>query len=481
MVWPIYKKELLSVGNPDSNNGLCTLWTEKERVLKYIDKSNFLIAGQCYSKSEGISLMIRHALANKTLANIVLCGSDLDRTGDALLSLKKAGLSEDRSIVGVPNSSIEEEIPLEAINRFRENVEIFDKRGVTDFSSINDFLSTLPKKSSWGQPEIYERPEPTPPEFFPSEGTGFVLRDKKVADLWLKILDTILKFGNVKKSQYADDQKEITCLTSIITGEDPRNIEWKSWLPTTREHFENYLPQLMTSEIIGNVGYTYGSRLRNHKGINQIDSMVNAFKKAIHSRRAVAVTWDVQQDHDSDHIPCLNLIQALVQDKKMHMTFYIRSNDMFRAWPENAYGFRTIHYELAERVQEETRNEVEVGDTAIISNCAHIYSPNWRAAQEIVKQHLKSKREPDPRGNILIELENSKIKVTHLSPEGRRIGEFYAENARKAYIGIEKAGMVSQTSHALDIGAELGKAETALRLGIKYIQDNPLNPKSIGK
>ena len=33
---------------------------------------------------------------------------------------------------------------------------------------------------------------------------------------------------------------------------------------------------------------------------------------------------------------------------------------------------------------------------------------------------------------------------------------------------------ISKIDHALDIGVELGKAESALKLGLKYKQDKPL-------
>ncbi|MDP2925869.1 MAG: thymidylate synthase [Nanoarchaeota archaeon] len=469
MDWPLYKKELLRLGNPNSNTGLCTLWSEKEKVLDGIFSDNYLIAGQCYSVSEGINLIIRHALANKRLRRIVVCGADITHSGEALIALKEKGIDLERRVIGFADCEIEAEIPTDAIEGFRQNMDIIDKRSVKDFSSLNGFLSSLPLLEPWGEPEVYERHSPQSPEFYPSERTGFVVREKKVGDVWLKILQTILRFGHIKKSQYSDDQQEIVGLTSIITEEDLNNLDWKPYFRFTREHFEQYLPQIMSSEIIGDVSYTYGSRFRNFKGINQIESMVSQLRKAIFSRRAVAVTWDVETDHDNEHSPCIDLIQSLAQEK-LHMTAYIRSNDMFGAWPENALALRKVQYEIAEKVG------VEPGDLIIVSNSAHIYSSNWRDARRILEEYpVKLGRDSDPRGNILIEIEDGKIKVTHLSPEGKRIGEFYSDNAIEAYRIIANNQMISQIGHALDIGVELGKAEIASRERRKYIQDKPLD------
>ena len=463
---PIYKKELLTIGNPNSNISLCTLWTEKEKVLQYINSENYYIAGQCYSNNEGISLIIRHILANKQIKFLVLTGADLNYTGDALIALKNKGIIN-RKIIGFETAEIEEEIPLDAIERFRQNIEIIDKRKVNP-EELDKFLASLPKTESWGSPEIFKRSPPKKPESYPSEKTGFVIRGEKVGDTWLQILDTILRFGHIKKSQYSDDQQEITCLTSIITNENPNKIDFKPYFQFSKRHFKKYLPQLLTADKFDGVSYTYGSRLRNFKGINQIDSIVQQLKTALYSRRAIAVTWDVGEDHLSSHGPCLDLIQALVQDK-LHLTAYLRSNDMFAAWPENALALRKIQYEIAEKVG------IKLGDLIMISNSAHIYSSDWKKAKKILKKYpIKPVNKPDPRGNLIIELEKNQIKITHLSPTGKRFKEFYAKTAIQAYQQLAKNNIISQISHALDIGVELGKAESALKLNLKYTQDKVL-------
>ncbi|MEN7981839.1 MAG: thymidylate synthase [Nanoarchaeota archaeon] len=472
--WPIYKKELLILGNQNSNVSICTLWTPKENVLRKISKNNFLITGQCYSKSEGPSLILRHALLNKKLRYIILYGANVNKTAEILLAIKNMGVDENHKVIGFSDAEIEKEITLDAINRFRQNVEIIDKRDL-ELEELNNFIESLPKKESWGEPELFPRIPPKKPEFFPSEETGFVIRGKTVGNVWLEILQTIRKFGKIKKSQYSDDQQEIVNLTSIITDEDPNNLSWEEWFQFSKEHFQEYLPQLMTSDLIGDVEYTYGSRLRNFKGINQIESIIEELKKAIYSRRAVGVTWDIEKDHNNSHCPCLDLIQPLVQDK-LHMTVYLRSNDMFKAYPENALALRMIQNEIAQKVG------VALGSLIIISNSAHIYSSDWEKVKNILEQYsIKQTRQSDPRGNILIETENKKIKIIHQSPEGVGIDEIYAENSLDACSKINAKKMISQINHSLDIGGEIAKAEIAIKNNLKYVQDKPLEIRKKGK
>jgi len=463
---PVYKKELLGIGSEESSVGLCTLWTEKEKVLRDISKDNYYIAGQCYSTQEGINLIIRNCLASKNIRQIVLCGVDLGKSGDVLVALSRYGL-DGRKVIGT-NCEIDEEIPLESVEAFRRNVEIIDKRDVRDYKVLNDFLGGLPRLNGWGEPEHYKKHTPKKPKSYPSEEVGFVIRSGKVGDVWLKILDHVLRFGHIKKSHHGDDQQELVGLVSVVNDEDPDGIDWKDYFQFTKEHFEVYQKQLMTDVIEKDLSYTYGSRLRDFGGINQIDSLVEELKRARYSRRAVAITWDVEKDHDNEHSPCLDVIQALVQDK-LHITAYFRSNDMFGAWPENALALRKIQYEIASRV------EVEVGDLIIVSNSAHIYSSDWEKARKIVNENsIHNEKCSDPRGNVLIDLEEGKIKISHLDPFGKKVGEFFVNSAIEGYKLIHKEKIISQIDHALDIGVELGRAEIALKKGLRYVQDGEL-------
>jgi thymidylate synthase len=470
--WPTYKSDLVTIGNPNSSKGICTLWTQKDKILQHIDNNNFIVAGQCYSHQDGINLILRQVLANKKIHYIIICGTDITGTGETLIALKENGINQERKIIGPHESIIEPEIPLDAIERFRTNVQIIDKRDNKDWESFNDFLISLEDREPWGDPEVYERKIPEPPKSSPSERTGFIIRNEKIGDAWLDILDTILKFGHVKRSQYGEDQQEIVALTTIITNEDSENVDWKHFFKFSREHLEEYILTLTTAEIPLGLNYSYGNRLREHFGVDQIDSMIKQLKGAIFSRRAVGVTWNVPKDHDNAHSPCLDLIQALVQDK-LTLTAYFRSNDMFEAWPKNAFALRAVQYEIANALN------VPVGDLIIISNSAHIYERDWARSEEVIETNLKHEFKLDPRGNLLISIEDDKIKLTHLSPEGIQIGQYNAKSAKEAYRLLKKNQVISQTDHAFDVGGELAKAEIALKDPSKeYIQDKELKDKN---
>ena len=82
----------------------------------------------------------------------------------------------------------------------------------------------------------------------------------------------------------------------------------------------------------------------------------------------------------------------------------------------------------------------------------------------------------DPSGFFVITLDHARgeIVLRHYWPDHRPAHEMRGRSAEPMLLGLLRAQLVSQLSHAGYLGAELAKAEAALRLGLRYEQDQPL-------
>ena len=469
-VWPKYFNDLLIKGDKRSSIGIVALWLDKRHIENILgDKSGEVsLIGQLYSK-DGINWILRNIFLNPFIRKLIMCGEDKSGSGEALISLSKNGIDNQRTVIG-SSFCLHDEIEKEYIEAFRKNVEVIDLRGKNPKERILKEINNANKSDNpWIKPKEFPEAILHSPETMPSEQCGFKIEGEKVGDIWLKILDIITRFGHVKKSQHSSDQREVVNLISVITGENVDTMDWKPYFLFTKEELQNYLPQVLTKNPIPNVEYTYGQRLRDHDGIDQIRSIIEDLKKTPYSRRAVAVTWKVAKDHNNPHAPCLDLIQCLVQDNKLFFTAYIRSNDMFRAWPMNALALLHLQKTIAEE------GKFKIGPLTIISSSAHIYSDCWNEAKNILEKYgATAVCRFDPRGNFVISVESGKIKAKQLSPSGQPIFEFSGETAREVFDDICARQGVSLIEHAFDLGAELQKAEIALKQGVKYDQDQSL-------
>jgi thymidylate synthase len=469
--WPLYFRDNLTFGARDHPAAICCLWMKQTRLGETIDPATYSVLANLYSK-DGINYLIRNILARPTVRAIVLCGPDLTQSGAAFVNFMRAGVDDDHRVVG-DGAQIDREIPRAALDDFRANLRLIDLRGVNDPEKIRAALAetdALPR-SEFAAPRIFPRSVPAADEL-PAEDTGFVFRGEQIIEVWTNLVAAILAFGRRDLTAYTVPQRELLDVVAVIRAQDSDDFDLPDWLPLTRDQLDAYYPQLLSRDRAETIAYTYGERLFDFHGADQIRALVAELRATRYSRRAVAGLWDPARDANAADPPCLNLVQARVRDGKLHLTAYFRSHDIFRAWLMNAFGLRKLQHHIAQRV-----GECALGDLVIVSQSAHIYADSWQAARAITRDHasefLKNPRlVRDPRGSFNLRVEGFQIHVAHYSPDGALLATFSGTQAR--HLQRELAFYISRVDHAIYLGMELAKAELALKNNLPYTQDREL-------
>jgi thymidylate synthase len=487
--WPVYKDSMLVIGNPESQVAICSLWTKKELVSEKLNLGKIAVIGNLYSPRKGISFLIRNILANPRIRYLVVCGLDNSGSGQVLVDLFKNGFEKIQDsesdkyywrIVSDIENRIDIEIEEEAVKSFRQGVELIDLRKESDYAKIQEVIDSLDQNLPpfAAKPLVFPAPPKEEVNIFPSEPTAHIVRGEKIAEVWLRILNEILRFGITDKTSYQNRQKEIIDLVSVISDEDPNNLYIPDWLPNNEEHLKNYLPTILTGICPAGSSYTYGSRMRSYFGVDQVQKVIDEIKKEKYTRRAVINLLDPKVDSGSKNPPCLNHCWFRVQDDKLYLVATLRSNDMFEAWPENAFGLRMLQ-DLVYKEIVKTYPEIKLGDLVMHSLSAHIYDDAWEDAKQVIEKHYNRvvphpRNVRDFRGNFIIKVENKEIVVEHYSPDEILLNTYKGKTAMPIYLRMSRDGAVSVVSHALYLGTELQKAETAIKFGFEYTQDQEL-------
>jgi len=193
---------------------------------------------------------------------------------------------------------------------------------------------------------------------------------------------------------------------------------------------------------------------------------------------ALAVLWQPEVDNfpvrTPWRTPCLTLIQGVCHGDLFYLTAYFRSNDMFGAWPLNCFALCHLQNQLADRIGKKS------GPLTTISHCAHIYDNALAEASRVVSENDKLACRTDLRGNFVIEAVGQEIMVKHLSPNGLVLNEYRQDAtvnnaAQKLANRLVQELSLSDLSHALDLGAQLARAEESIRHHLKFTQDRPLS------
>ncbi|MBI2043284.1 hypothetical protein HYT25_02760 [Candidatus Pacearchaeota archaeon] len=488
MKWPQEFGEKLELGNLDSNIGIAVLWSFKDVVSKNLDKKDYAILGNYYDRKNGLEPLIRNCLANPNIRYIILLGNDKAQSKDVLRNFFEKGFDEKGFVVGT-EARIPRGIPFEDLEKLKQNVKIFDvtekvkdQNNSEDYAkAIKEILASLEKKEPYDEPKLYEK-QALETDSFPSEKVGFVARGKTIGEVWLKLLHNVYNYGTITKMKVKDSEqiRVITDIISVVSDEDPDNPKMEPYFRFDEKYLKSYYDEICTDKIPEGTIYTYGSRLRRWEGKNgmKIDQVIDAIeylKPDILRTSAVMQTWIVEDEltrrylNKDKNSPCIVLVHPFAPDGKLHMTSYIRSNDMFRAWPLNAFGLRKLQKIIAQGL------EIDMGDLIIISSSAHIYQDCWNDTKEILKEYYKEENTfSDPRGYYTIVLKQGKIKVDHYSPDSQLLKEYSGISAREINNQINSSQHPSDSFHSSYLGEELMKAQIALENGLEYTQDSPL-------
>ena len=479
--WPLFFHDQLIVGDSESPVAICTLWSLKESVADKIDSGSYSLIGNLYT-ADGINYIIRNVLANPVIRHIVLVGADLMRAGEALIELVGEGVGEDYRTKKT-NAFIHRAIGKEELDLFRKNVAIHDlrKENAEGLGPLVSELNKTAKRERFCEPKAITAVE-APAEGLDTEDAVFRISGRSPSEVWLKALDTVMKFGEVKRTEYEIEQKELLDLVSVVEG-DERALP--AWLPINERDLHAYINGFFSASKPENVDYTYGERLFSyalpeggqrsenelHGIINQIQLVEEKLRRNPYTRRAVAITWRHQKDFSSDNPPCLIEIVWSVKHNKLYQTATFRSHDIYGAWLLNIYGLRKLQKKMAMNIG------VDTGSLMVVSVSAHIYKNNWKYASELIGRLYSGKRElveVDKRGYFLVQVDAAKgeIVVKHKLNDARDSKyQFRGRRAEEIYRKIIHENLISRLDHAAYIGKELARAEAALKSGETFVQD----------
>lgn len=478
--------------------GFCTVWSDPEHLLQRTPqlKEKVSLLGTLYSP-EGVNIMLRNLALNPGITKLIIWGKgELSQTayGDRGTKVLKA-LWNKEDISGV-DFDLHPEFDKKVLNKIIDNVDLIDFSDLELEDSVNK-LNELKPRPKYMESQSFPEHEPESGQVYPSEQTGFLVRDISVVDTWLKVISNIMRFGLVKKTEYGNEMRELGQVNWVIENgnlKEPKIPDWQDKvldkIGLKQESMEEYFDEFLSPKLPEGTVYTYGQRLRAYpakdKKVDQIEEMIDHLNRVPYTRRAVGTTLYPPVDKQAGSPPCIDQVQFLLIDGKLDMFVLARSHDLFKAAIPNAYGLLALQDYVCRKTK------CEAGPLSIASISAHIYEEDWEDALNLIECQRWG-RDPDlgfdamhtadPRGNVLVRVESSDIVVTHVSPSGKPLKEYRQDGTKpkaalKLAKKLERDQVISRIGHALDIGEQLGRAEDAVKLGKEFRQDKELK---IGK
>jgi tetrahydromethanopterin S-methyltransferase subunit A len=145
-----------TVGSPDSQIAIDTLASRIDFPPEAV-----AIWGQHKTENLGIEKIIANVVSNPNIRYLIICGQEVrgHRSGQSIMALHSDGVDANGRITGARGAvPYIENVPPEAISRFREQVEIVDMIDTCDPGVIMKKVGELSgaRKEPFGEPMIME-------------------------------------------------------------------------------------------------------------------------------------------------------------------------------------------------------------------------------------------------------------------------------------------------------------------------------------
>ena len=142
--WPPVRGDY-TVVDPRSRICVATLASDMEAF------PDACMVGSCKTENLGIEKIIINTISNSNIRFILVCGTESrgHLSGNTLLAIHKNGIDEQGRIIGSDGAiPFIENIPAKAIERFRQQVELIDRRGLIETDTIQELINEYRSKSN---------------------------------------------------------------------------------------------------------------------------------------------------------------------------------------------------------------------------------------------------------------------------------------------------------------------------------------------
>lgn len=126
----------------------------------------------------------------------------------------------------------------------------------------------------------------------------------------------------------------------------------------------------------------YGPKL-----VDQLPYIVGCLTKDGFSRQAVVNIWR-EKPNDTKDCPCTCLYQFLLRNDTLHMSVYMRSNDLYLGTPYDVFTQTMIAYAVALLLKDKRGTKVSLGKLSLHVGSLHIYENNFEQISDIIDKHV---------------------------------------------------------------------------------------------
>ena len=210
-----------------------------------------------------------------------------------------------------------------------------------------------------------------------------LVKGSTLPEAYHKAILALHEEGDVRScSDWNQTQKEVS-MTFVVENPLSEPMVSRLYIGGFRE-LQQYVMEVLDGILDFKIGdgncweYTYHDRLVNYEGFNQVQFCIDELKRSSDSRRAVAIIRDNKVDPFNVDPACLQHVQYLIRDGKLHCKVLMRSNDAVEASFMNAFAFIMLQKYIADEIG------VQMGTYTHRANSYHCYEKDFKLLEQYI-------------------------------------------------------------------------------------------------
>lgn len=169
-------------------------------------------------------------------------------------------------------------------------------------------------------------------------------------------------------------------------------------IPAPPESLLHRITRILKNHIL-NTSEDYPAMLGDGRGdgFQQVSILIKKLAADSRTRRAVIITWNPILDSNSLEPPCMNWVQFIIRNGKVHMRVLFRSQDILSGLGENLVGCAAYQKKVVDGVNELMGDIIyECGSIILISTIPHIYQIRDSYEMGLMETEILRKKSAKP-------------------------------------------------------------------------------------
>lgn len=477
---PYYSDKVKTI-NPFGHVGILTLWSKVETIVGKLQKYGAMpscVAAIANLYGDGISQLIANLLWNPQITKLYVIGNNRTGSLQELAKFLQDGV-EQVTINGSAQLRIRGTTRL--VNPALTGPELFGGHvpQIIDMSigqldaSIADLHQALTRETAPVIQRARKELQLADPkmETMPSLVADCQIVGDNALDAWAELLFAINRFGLVtvlKKGM----RKELLNVKVLI--KDP------GWQPDSDyakfnldgQKMRQYAEAMLCPDLGDDITYTYGHRLKRYYGFDLVGQAITRLVSDPSDRKCFISIWDSYKDlydRNADGTarghPCWVGLFLRALEGRLYMSATFRTHRAYTAWIENVHGLMQLQAYICGELE---RQGVKLcpGPITVYSQSISIDPGQVDMVGSILGTRKWTMRD-DGRGELTFSVDGKKALVEHRLG-GLVLKRYEGSNFEALAHRLSQDLVVSDLSHAIYLGRQLGKLEMCLKNGLEY-------------